>query len=143
MGSSPPSKPEAKGRPAAPPAVLPLDAAAEAPGLENRMLGEFRLLRRLGQGGMAEVYLAEQTSLHRHVAVKILRQEQVNDPTLVLRFKQEALAAAGLNHANIVQVYSIGVADGIHYIAQEYVQGMNLREFITRKGPPDVNVALH
>lgn len=145
MGSSPPSKQESKARSASPPAVMSTDkaAASEPTGLESRMLGEFRLLRRLGQGGMAEVYLAEQTSLQRHVAVKILRQEQVNDSTLVLRFKQEALAAAGLNHANIVQVYAIGVADGIHFIAQEYVQGMNLREFITRKGPPDLNVAMH
>ena len=125
------------------PEATAAETVPDASGLENRMLGEFRLLRQLGRGGMAEVYLAEQTSLSRNVAVKILRREQVNDQTLVQRFKQEALAAAGLNHPNIVQVYSVGSTDGIHYIAQEYVQGMNLREFITRKGPPDLNVALH
>lgn len=141
--AAPQGQPPGKEPRRAPPAVLTPDSTAESSGLENRMLGEFRLLRQLGRGGMAEVYLAEQTTLHRNVAVKILRQEQVNDPTLVLRFKQEALAAAGLNHPNIVQVYSIGSEEGIHYIAQEYVQGMNLREFITRKGPPDLNVALH
>lgn len=107
------------------------------------MLGEFRLLRRLGRGGMADVYLAEQTSLKRNVAIKILRGENVEDENLVRRFQTEAKAAGGLNHPNIVQVYVIGEEQGVHFIAQEYVQGQNLREFINRKGPPDLNVALH
>ena len=111
--------------------------------LSERSLGEFRLLRRLGRGGMAEVYLAEQTSLARQVAVKLLRAELLADETYLKRFKTEAMAAAGLNHPNIVQVYVIGEADGMHYIAQEYVQGQNLREYLVRKGPPDLAVALH
>lgn len=111
--------------------------------LQNRMLGDFLLLRRLGRGGMAEVYLAEQTSLKRNVAVKILRKELVSDESYLKRFKTEAMAAAGLSHPNIVQVYVVGEDAGIQYIAQEYVQGMNLRELLIRKGPPDITVATH
>ncbi len=111
----------------------------------DRMLGEFRLLRKLGRGGMAEVYLAEQTSLRRNVAIKILRQDVLDDTDSVLlkRFEQEALAAAGLTHPNIVQVHSVGQQDKIHFIAQEYVRGVNLHEYLTKNGPPDVPVALH
>src|ERR1700722_8689969 len=110
---------------------------------EVKQLGEFRILRPLGKGGMSEVYLAEQTSLHRHVAVKILRQELLSDETILKRFEQEAKAAAGLMHANIVQVYSFGQQDGLYYIAQEYVQGMNLRQLLNRRGPPELLVAYH
>ena len=110
---------------------------------EEVTLGEFRLLRRLGRGGMSEVYLAEQTLLKRHVAIKVLRPELMLDESLRQRFQKEALAVAGLNHPNIVQVYTVGEADGRFYIAQEYVNGQNLREYLTRKGPPDLPVALH
>jgi len=115
-----------------------------SPDLKDRMLGEFKLLRQLGQGGMAEVYLAEQTSLKRQVAIKILRAELLSgsDDVLLHRFEQEAKAAAGLNHPNIVQVYVVGEEDGFHFIAQEYVQGPNLREYLVRKGPPPTLVAL-
>jgi serine/threonine-protein kinase len=106
-------------------------------------LGEFHLLRRLGKGGMAEVWLAEQTSLQRHVAIKILLPEFVADATYLQRFRHEATAAGGLNHPNIVQVYMVGEQDGIHFIAQEYIQGRNLKEFITKKGPLEVSLALH
>jgi serine/threonine protein kinase len=92
---------------------------------------------------MAEVWLAEQTSLRRQVAVKILRPDFVADANYVKRFKHEATAAGGLNHPNIVQVYMVGEETGIHFIAQEYVQGRNLKEFITRKGPLEVPIALH
>ena len=110
---------------------------------EEVTLGEFRLLRRLGRGGMSEVYLAEQTQLKRHVAIKVLRPELMLDENLRQRFQKEALAVAGLNHPNIVQVYTVGEADGRFYIAQEYVNGQNLREYMTRKGPPDLPVAVH
>ena len=107
--------------------------------LVDRTLGDFRLLRRLGVGGMAEVYLAEQISLRRSVAVKILREDAVSgkNNTLLQRFEQEARAAGGLSHSNIVQVYMIGQADNLHYIVQEYVQGQNLSQWIKRNGPPD------
>ncbi len=110
--------------------------------LTGRLLGEFHLLRRLGRGGMADVYLAEQTSLRRQVAVKVLRSEYTTDAGYLKRFQQEATAAGTLTHPNIVQVYLIGEQDGIHFIAQEYVQGRNLKEFLLRKGPLDVPVAL-
>lgn len=110
--------------------------------LTGRTLGEFKLLRKLGRGGMAEVYLAEQTSLRRNVAVKVLRSEFTSDANYLKRFRQEATAAGTLNHPNIVQVYLVGEQDGTHFIAQEYVQGRNLKEFIARKGPLDLPVAL-
>jgi serine/threonine-protein kinase len=110
--------------------------------LMNRQLGDFRLLRRIGKGGMAEVYLAEQTTLKRNVAVKVLREEMLTDDVHLKRFEQEAKAAGGLNHPNIVQVYTIGHDEGVHFIAQEYVQGMNLREYLNRNGPPGLDTAL-
>lgn len=118
-------------------------ASANSDDLSGRSLGEFRLIRRLGKGGMANVYLAEQTALSRHVAIKVMKRSLVTDSTYLERFKTEAMAAANLNHVNIVQVYTIGSADGYQYIAQEYVQGRNLKEFISRKGPPELAIALH
>lgn len=111
--------------------------------LQDRQLGEFRLLRRLGSGGMADVYLAEQTSLRRHVAIKVLRADTVADENQLQRFEQEATTAAGLNHPNLVQVYVIGDDHGVHFIAQEYVKGLNLKEFLARKGTPDTATAIH
>jgi serine/threonine-protein kinase len=109
----------------------------------GHMVGEFRLLRLLGRGGMAEVYLAEQTSLHRQVALKILRSDVTDREALLRRFEREARAAAGLSHPNIVQVYVVGEQQGLHFIAQEYVQGLNLKEYIRRKAPPSATLALH
>jgi serine/threonine-protein kinase len=106
-------------------------------------LGEFRLLRRLGGGGMAEVWLAEQTSLRRQVAIKVMRPDIQADELCRKRFEQEALATAGLNHPNIVQVYAVGESNGIRFIAQEYVAGMNMRDYIAKKGPPSAAIALH
>lgn len=120
-------------------------AAPDNPGLvdSNMMLGEFRLLRKLGMGGMAEVFLAEQTTLRRQVAVKVLRSEYVKVDAYVKRFRHEAAAAGSLNHPNIVQVYMVGEQDGINYIAQEYVQGRTLKEYLKRKGPMEIKLALH
>ncbi|MEX2119620.1 MAG: serine/threonine-protein kinase [Pirellulales bacterium] len=110
--------------------------------LSGRQLGDFRLLRRLGRGAMAEVYLAEQGSLRRQVAIKVLKSHLATDETYVKRFHNEAQAAASLVHANIVQIHDVGSSEGVHYIAQEYVQGQNLQEFMVRRGPPDVKLAL-
>jgi tRNA A-37 threonylcarbamoyl transferase component Bud32 len=112
------------------------------PDLTGRTLADFRILRHLGQGGMGQVYLAEQISLKRKVALKILRPETAADPTSLPRFKAEATAVAQATHANIVQVYAIGDADGIAYMALEYVEGRNLREFLLKKGPPDLLLSL-
>jgi serine/threonine-protein kinase len=108
------------------------------PDLTGRTLGNYYLLRRLGRGAMAEVYLAEQQTLSRHVAVKVLKSELARDQTYIERFNREAQAAASLVHANIVQIYEVGCDDGIHYIAQEYVQGQNLHQHLERHGPLEV-----
>ncbi len=105
-------------------------------------LGEFVLLRRLGKGGMAEVWLAEQTSLKRNVALKLLRSDLMEDENAVKRFQTEAKAAAGLNHSNIVQVYTVGCENGQHYIAQEYVHGQTLKALLQKRGPLELSVAL-
>ncbi len=120
-------------------------SAADAPidaDLSGRQLAGYRLLRRLGRGAMAEVYLAEQISLNRQVAVKVLRRHLATDATYVQRFVQEARAAAQLVHANIVQIHEVGVADSVHFIAQEYVQGLNLAELLARRGPPELSKTL-
>jgi eukaryotic-like serine/threonine-protein kinase len=144
--------PRSNGNPVVSPASIPSESTilkkpdATQPvaitDLKDRQLGDFKLLRRIGKGGMAEVYLAEQTTLKRNVAVKVLREEMLTDDVHLKRFEQEAKAAGGLNHPNIVQVYTIGHEGGVHYIAQEYVQGMNLREYLNRHGPPGLELAL-
>jgi serine/threonine-protein kinase len=110
--------------------------------LSGRQIGNFRFLRRLGKGAMAEVYLAEQWQLKRWVAVKVLKPELAGDGTYLRRFELEAQAAAKLVHANIVQIHEVGEADGLHYIVQEYVQGQNLRDWLARNGPPLLQPAL-
>jgi serine/threonine-protein kinase len=110
--------------------------------LSGKTLGDFLLLRRLGQGGMGHVYLAEQVSLKRKVAVKIMRADLAASPTALQRFQAEAKAIARVTHANIVQVYSIGAADGLHFMSLEYVEGRTLRESIARKGTPELAHAL-
>ena len=122
---------------APPPAAMPADSD-----LSGRQLGNFRLLRRLGHGAMAEVYLAQQCSLDRQVAVKVLKGTLATDQVYVQRFQREAHAAASLIHANIVQIYEVGRIGDIYYIAQEYVQGLNLRQWIARNGSPDLRLSL-
>ncbi len=123
------------------PAITPSPSQANGD-LSGRQLGDYRLLRRLGRGGMADVYLAEQLSLRRQIALKVLKSDLAHDENYVKRFHQEAQAAASLVHANIVQIHEVGRIDGIHFIAQEYVPGMNLREWITRKGLPNLKLAV-
>src|SRR5262245_18251336 len=91
---------------------------------------------------MGQVYLAEQRSLKRRVALKFLRPDLAADPTALRRFRAEAEAVARVTHANIVQVYAVGEADGLQYMALEYVEGRNLREYINRKGPPELPIVL-
>src|SRR5580700_2556525 len=108
-----------------------------APDLTGKTLGDFHILRRLGEGGMGQVYLAEQISLKRKVALKLLKPEMASNQTSLSRFKTEAENVARATHANIVQIYTIGETNGIHFIALEYVEGKNLREFIEKKGTPE------
>jgi serine/threonine protein kinase len=111
------------------------DVASE-PDLVGRRLGDYQLLRRLGRGGMAEVYLAQQMSLERQVAFKVLRQSLAANENYVRRFHHEAQAAAKLTHANIVQIHEVGQAEGVHYIVQEYVPGRNLKQLLSHRGRP-------
>ena len=102
--------------------------------LAGKKVKDFYILRRLGRGAMAEVYLAQQVSLARQVAFKVLNEDLARDPNYVRRFNHEARAAAALVHAGIVQIYEVGEDHGIHYIAQEYVAGSNLAEVARGSG---------
>lgn len=97
--------------------------------------GRYELHRRLGRGGMAEVFLARDQLLDRPVAVKVLFPEFATDPAFVERFRREATAAANLNHPNIVGVYDWGEADSTYFIVMEYVDGRTLAEILRTEGP--------
>ena len=104
--------------------------------------GRYQLQGRLGAGGMATVYLAEDTSLHRKVAIKVLAERYAEDEQFVERFRREAQSAAGLNHPNIVAIYDRGVAEGTYYIAMEYLDGPTLKDVIDERGGLDPNRAI-
>jgi serine/threonine-protein kinase len=110
--------------------------------LSGRSLGGYRLVRRLGSGAMADVYLAEQTSLGRQVAVKVLRAETMRNPAAVERFEQEARAAASLVHGHIVQIHEVAFLDGVHFLAEEYVAGPSLKAWLSARGPLDAGQAV-
>jgi serine/threonine protein kinase/WD40 repeat protein len=93
-------------------------------------LGDFRLIRPIGRGGMGVVYEAEQISLHRHVALKTLPLAAVLNAKQLARFKNEAQAAASLDHPHIVSVYAVGSDRGVHYYAMQYIEGLSLAEVI-------------
>lgn len=111
--------------------------------LTGRELGDYQVLRRLGRGGMADVYLARQTSLNRKIALKILKPELAGDDSYVQRFRQEAQAAANLVQANIVQIYEVGECEGFYFIAQEYIQGRNLQQYLARHGAVEPVMAVN
>ena len=100
---------------------------------EQLIGGRYRVVRKLGGGGMADVYLCEDLTLGRHVAVKVLLQRYLDDPTFVERFRREAKAAAGLNQQNLVSIYDWGEVDGTYYIVMEYVEGETLKDLIRRR----------
>ncbi|MBA2527038.1 MAG: protein kinase [Pyrinomonadaceae bacterium] len=102
----------------------------------NTTLSHYRLVEKIGAGGMGEVYLAEDTKLDRKVALKILPAAVAADQERMRRFVQEAKAAAALNHPNIAHIYEIGEADGTYFIAMEYVEGATLRQMVHRERTP-------
>jgi eukaryotic-like serine/threonine-protein kinase len=102
--------------------------------MNSESLSHYRLLERIGSGGMGEVYRAQDTSLERTVALKLLPESAFTDQDRVRRFVQEAKAASALNHPNILTIHEIGEVDGRHFIAMEYVDGESLREKVSR-GP--------
>src|SRR5919199_1123683 len=104
--------------------------------------GRYRILRKLGSGGMANVYLAEDQELGRRVAIKILNDRHANDDQFVERFRREAKNAAGLSHPNIVSIYDRGEAEGTYYIAMEYLDGRSLKELIIGRGPAPIPVSI-
>jgi hypothetical protein len=116
------------------PVPLPVVVSAGVPSVAGRRLGHFELIEAVGAGGMAAVLKARDTELGRVVALKILPPEAARDPESVNRFKQEARAAAALDHENIARVYYCGEDQGLHFIAFEFVEGINLRQMIERRG---------
>ena len=107
--------------------------------LIGRIFDERYLIeRKLGSGGMAEVYLAEDQELGRKVALKMLNERHARDEQFVERFRREAQNAAGLSHPNIVSIYDRGQAEGTYYIAMEYLDGRTLKELLVRNGPTPV-----
>ena len=104
--------------------------------------GRYRIIRKLGAGGMADVYLAEDQELGRRVAIKILNDRHAADDSFIERFRREAKNAAGLSHPNIVSIYDRGEAEGTYYIAMEFLDGRSLKELIVGRGPAPIKTAI-
>ena len=102
----------------------------------GQIVSHYRIEAKLGEGGMGVVYKARDTRLDRFVAIKTLSADAAGNPERKRRFMQEAKAASGLNHPNILHVYDIDTAEGVDFIAMEYVEGKTLQELIGRKGLP-------
>jgi serine/threonine protein kinase len=102
--------------------------------LAGKNLGNYKIISKLGQGGMATVYKAHELSLSRMVALKVLSPQLSEDKAYIKRFKREAQAAAQLNHPNIVQIYAIGEEQGVHYFAMEYIKGKSLADIRQEEG---------
>jgi serine/threonine-protein kinase len=98
--------------------------------------------RKLGSGGMADVYLAEDQELGRRVALKLLDDRHASDEQFVERFRREAQSAAGLNHPSIVSIFDRGYAEGTYYIAMEFLDGRTLKELLVKNGPTPVPIAI-
>ena len=94
----------------------------------------YQIIKTIGEGGMANVYLAYDTILDRNVAVKVLRGDLANDEKFVRRFQREALSASSLSHPNIVEVYDVGEDNGLYYIVMEYIEGKHLKQLLKKRG---------
>ena len=103
--------------------------------MTGKTISHYKILEKLGEGGMGVVYKAFDRRLERHVALKILHIHLVTDEEVRVRFIHEARAASALNHPNICTIYEIARARGMYFIAMEYVDGKTVREIITNRGP--------
>ena len=109
---------------------------------EGYIIGErYEVISRIGSGGMADVYKAKDLKLNRLVAVKVLKQEFRADKKFISKFRSEAQAAAGLSHPNIVNVFDVGNDDNIYFIVMELVEGITLKDYITKKGKLSIKEA--
>src|SRR5262249_38888751 len=115
---------------------------ATDPLLNKEFDRRYIVMRKLGSGGMADVYLAEDKELGRRVALKLLNDRHANDDQFVERFRREAQSAAGPNHPNIVPVLGRGQAEGTYYTAMESLEGRTLKELLVRNGPSPVPIAI-
>lgn len=102
----------------------------------------YEIIRSIGEGGMANVYLGYDTILDRNVAIKILRGDLSNDEKFVRRFQREALSASSLSHPNIVEMYDVGEDDGLYYIIMEYVEGKTLKQLLKKRGSLTISEAI-
>ncbi len=125
----------------APPA--PAEAPAGPEGQPSATLGDFRLLKKLGGGGMGTVYKAHQVSLDRDVAIKVLARELAAKPAFVERFRREARVMARLDHPNILRCFEVGQERGLHYYAMDYAEGGSLESWASKLGPMEVGDVLH
>ena len=98
------------------------------------IIGNYRVLKKLGEGGMGTVYLARDLSLEREVALKIISPELARNPSLMARFRVEAIAQAKLNHTNITVIHSFDQQKDVYYIVMEFVDGKTLKQVIKEKG---------
>jgi TolB-like protein/Tfp pilus assembly protein PilF/predicted Ser/Thr protein kinase len=112
--------------------AAPLIVGRDAPSFIGKSIGRYQIISLVGKGGMGEVYRAEDTHLHRGVAIKVLPADIGKDPDRLHRFEREAQAASALNHPNIITIHEIGEAEGARYIVTEYVAGETLRQQLSR-----------
>lgn len=114
---------------------LSLLAGDEAESLSGQQFGAYKILERLGRGGMGDVYLAEDPRLERLIALKLLPPYLTEAPDSIQRFRQEARAASAISHPNVAHIYETGVEHGRHYLAMEYIEGLTLRQLLKRERP--------
>ena len=107
----------------------------------SKINDRYQIIKTLGEGGMANVYLAHDTILDRDVAVKVLRGDLATDEKFIRRFQREALSASSLSHPNIVEMYDVGEDDGQYYIVMEFVDGKTLKQVLKQRGHLSVTEA--
>ena len=124
-------------------AVAKADGPKKKKSSKSNILGDFRLEKKLGQGGMGAVYLAHQISLDRKCALKVLSKDLGAKPDFVERFKREARAGAKIDHPNVVRCFAVGEARGLHYVAMELIDGKSMQDWVDDLGKLPIPDALH